>query len=115
MIVGCKDIKFADLKRACVNDETLIKFAVGLVPTPLQHLPAIVDNQKYLVALQVRTIQSLPWKRKKDLCESLLQGVKVKGVPDTIYDYADILLAIDSELFSQYLEEEDRRNAEGRY
>lgn len=111
MIVGCKDIDFAALKRACRSETSLVRFVVDLVPTPLQHIPAIVDNQKYLVALQVRTIQSFAWQKRKDLCEALLQGVRIKGVSDTLYDYSDILLAIDSRAFAKYLQEE-RENAE---
>jgi len=109
MVVGCKNIEFSELKQACKSSETLKQYALDLVPTPLRHIQAIVDNQKYFVALQVRTIQSLPWQTKKTLCESLLCGARVKGVADVIYDYSDILRAIDSELFEQYLEEEDRR------
>lgn len=37
---------------------------------------------------------------------------RINGVPDTIYDYSDLLLAIDSEAFERYLREEDQR-AEG--
>jgi len=108
MIVGCKNIDFTALKRACANEETLAKFAYNIVPTPLQHLQEVLDNQKYLVALQVRSIQSMPWKRRKQLCESLLKGARIKGVPDAFYDYTDILLSIDCDAFSRYLEEEDR-------
>jgi hypothetical protein len=112
MVVGCKEIDFAALKQACQSEEALVKFAVHLVPSPLRHIPAIISNQKYLVALQVRTIQSLPWQRRKSLCEYLLQDVVVKGIVDSIYDYNDLLMAIDCAAFQKYLEEEEKRDAE---
>ena len=105
MIVGCKDIPLNDLRRACSSHESLLSFALGLVPTPLRHLPQITDNQKYLVALYVRSLQSIDWQKKKYLCENLLMGVSVKGVSDVIYDYTDILAAIDPGAFKRYLEE----------
>lgn len=113
MIVGCKDIDFTELKRACRSEESLLRFTIGLVPTPLQHICEIVDNQKYFVALQVRSIQSITWQKRKDLCESLLQGVRIKGLPDAIYDYSDLLLAIDRDAFKRYLREEEERRAQG--
>lgn len=112
MIVGCKDVDFSALKQACRSDTSLQRFTLNLVPTPLRHIPAIIDNQKYFVALQVRSIQSFTWQKRKDLCEALLQGIRIKGVPDALYDYNDILLAIDSRAFEKYLQEE-RKNAEG--
>jgi len=110
MIVGRKD--FTKLKLACRSEDSLLRFTVDLVPTPLRHIREVVDNQKYLVALHVRSLQSLPWQKRKDLCEHLLHGARIKGVPDTLYDYSDLLLAIDSEAFERYLREEDQR-AEG--
>jgi hypothetical protein len=106
MLVGRKEIVFTDLKRACRSSDALQKFALSLVPMPLQHLSDIIGNQKYYVALQVRAIQSLTWKTKKQLCEDLLHGVRVKGIPTVLYDYEDILMAIDREAFARYLEEE---------
>lgn len=109
MIVGCKDIDFVELKHACRSEDSLLRFTLGLVPTPLRHIREIVDNQKYFVALQVRSIQSLTWQKRKDLCESLLHGARIKGVPDALYDYSDLLLAIDRVAFERYLQEEDKR------
>ena len=105
MIVGRKDIDFTKLKLACRSEDSLLRFTVDLVPTPLRHI-------REVVALHVRSLQSLPWQKRKDLCEHLLHGARIKGVPDTLYDYSDLLLAIDSEAFERYLREEDQR-AEG--
>lgn len=109
MLVGTKDVNFSDLKASCTNTESLRRFSDSLVPLPLLHLPEVVDNQRYLVALYVRQIKAFPWQRRKDLCEALLNGVHVRGVADYIYDYADILAAINIEKFNQYLEEEMQR------
>ena len=109
MIVGCKYVDFASLKRACYSEDSLLRFTLALVPTPVRHIQEIVDNQKYFIALQVRSMQSLTWQKRKDLCEHLLQGARIKGVPDAFYDYSDILMAIDRDAFERYLREEDLR------
>ena len=80
MIVGRKDIDFTKLKLACRSEDSLLRFTIDLVPTPLRHIREVVDNQKYLVALHVRSLQSLPWQKRKDLCEHLLHGARIKGV-----------------------------------
>ena len=43
------------------------------------------------------------------MCEHLLKGARIKGVPDAFYDYSDILMAIDRDAFERYLREEDLR------
>ena len=107
MIIGSKDVDYSALKAACYSERTLLEFTINLVPTPLRHITAIVDNQKYFVALQVRAIQSMSWHKRKNLCESLLKGARIMGVPDSFYDYSDILLAIDREAFAKYLQEDE--------
>lgn len=109
MMIGQKEFKVVELKQACRDVASLSAYAVELVPLPLRHIAAVVDNQKYYIALHVRALKSLTWQKRKDLCEGLLCNVRIKGVPDNFYDYRDILLAIDREAFLRYLKEE--RNA----
>lgn len=113
MVVGCKDLDFSAMKRACRSPDALKAYALEIVPTPLRHIRAIIDNQKYLVALQVRGVASIPWQRRKALCEALLDGAYIRGVPDAVYDYNDLLQIIDVSAFERYLREEELRNAEG--
>lgn len=106
MIVGKKDIPLGALKRACTSSEALIAFATELVPTPLRHIPEITNNQKYYVALLVRSTLSLKWEVRTKLCAPLLEGVRIKGIPDAIYDYDDLIQEIDPEAFMQYRRED---------
>lgn len=106
MIIGKKDIPIGALKRASTSPEALIEFATELVPTPLRHIPEITDNQKYYVALLVRSTLSLSWDARTKLCAPLLEGVRIKGVPDTIYDYEDLILEIDPDAFMRYRKED---------
>lgn len=109
MIIGTKSVDFSALKKACSSVEALQAFTLSLVPTPLRHLESVIDNQKYFVALQVRAIQSLSWKRRKELCEGLLKGARIKGTPYAFYDYSDLLLEIDREAFQRYIREDAAR------
>lgn len=107
MIVGTKTIPLGQLREACNSLSSLVRFAEQLVPKPLRHLSSIAENQKYLVAIVLRDIKSIPYKRRIELCEGLLLGVSVTGVVNVVHDYEDILAEIDTELLYQYLFKEE--------
>jgi hypothetical protein len=58
-------------------------------------VPEIVDNQRYLVAIEVRKINTLSFKYKKELYEKLLEGVTVRGTINTLIDIEDILSSVN--------------------
>jgi len=107
MIVGSKVISTTDLKRATYSVESLKRFAESLVPKPIRHFPQIVDNQKYLVAIALRTMVSIPFKRRTELCEGLLEGIQVRGVLTTVIDFYDLIMAADTDLLYKALFERD--------
>lgn len=69
MIVGCKDIDFAELKHACRSEDSLLRFTLGLVPTPLRHIREVVDNQKYLLRFRF-ALYNLLRGRSERICVS---------------------------------------------
>lgn len=106
MLVGTKNINMSELKKACDTEDSLLRYTLKLVPLPMKHMQAVISNQKYLIALNVRTIISIPWKRRKGLCEYILRGVVIKGAVDAIYDYQDLLEEIDVDIFKELLNAE---------
>lgn len=44
MIVGRKDIDFTKLKLACRSEDSLLRFTIDLVPTPLRHIREVVGQ-----------------------------------------------------------------------
>lgn len=104
MIVGTKDIDLEELRRSAKDATSLINYAESLVPRVLRHHVAIVNNQKYLVALYLRNMNSIPYKRRINLCEELLAEVSVTGVINTIIDFNDILTSINIDELIDYLE-----------
>lgn len=103
MIVGTKYIDQTELRKHCKNSQMLKDYCMLLVPRIVRHQRAIVDNQKYLVALYVRDFKSIPYKDRKALCESLLEDVSITGVANTIYDFDDVLSMIDVERLSEFV------------
>ena len=80
---------------------------MSLVPRCIRHIQAIVDNQKYLAALYLRNIQSIPYNTRKQRCEELLSGISVTGVINTVTDFEDILLQVDMDLLITFLFKEE--------
>ena len=111
MIIGNKHIDFGLLRSACVDAETLTKYVVNMVPETIQHIPAIVDNQKYYAALHVRNFTDIPYYRRMELCNELLRGVKVRGTTNELYDYRDLLAAINVDQVVKLWENWERQDA----
>lgn len=103
MIIGSKDVDYDLLKAATKSNNALANYAVSLVPRCIRHIPQIVDNQKYFVALTLRDLKAIPYTLRKERCEELLHGVSIAGVVNTIIDFEDILLQVDMDLLVQYL------------
>ena len=76
-----------------------------LVPRVIRHQRAILDNQKYLVALYVRDFKSLPYTERKELYEGLLKDVSVTGIANTVYDFEDLLSNSNIEKLARYVRE----------
>ena len=109
MLVGNKNVNIRELRNACSSPTALEQFAVSLVPEQVRHVRAIVNNQKYYVATMVRDFKSLPYARKQALCSSLLYGVTVCGVCNELFDYNDLLSAVDITLWEKLEEAENAK------
>lgn len=103
MIVGTKRVNLKELAKVAEDKSTLLAYARGLVPIYLQHRQEIVNNQLYLVALYLRTLESIPWYTRKELCEFLLKGVYITGVPNYIVDVKDIRAVTNIEKLKRYI------------
>ena len=95
MIVGTKTIDKEKLVLACHSDKDLEEYAISLVPRAFRHIPEIVSNQKYLVALEVRLLEKLRYDKRVSLCNKLLENVNINGVINNVSDIEDLLSNID--------------------
>lgn len=93
--MGTKEVEAHDVAMHCYDVDALRKYSDSLVPRILRHDKRIVNNQRYLIAMVVRSLVSIPYAKRKKLCEGLLEGVSISGLANEIYDYDDIILSID--------------------
>lgn len=99
MLVGNKAIQDKELRLHCSSVASLLAYVNTLIPAQVRHIPQIVANQKYLVATHVRNLTGLPYARKRSLCAALLEGVRVCGVCNELYDYSDLVGSVDTEVW----------------
>lgn len=105
MLVGSDSIDFNRLK-AMTSAEQLSDFAVELVPPLFRHVKEIVDNQKYLIALNVRKMYKDDYNKWHPLCEELLADVRVTGGIHSICTCQDLLHECDTKILSKFLQKE---------
>lgn len=103
MIVGTKTIPRDSLILASKSVKELIEFSDSLVPRVIRHNINIINNQRYLTAIEVRRIKSIDYDRRKYLCEKLLEGVSVRGTINTIIDFSDIMSESNVSMILRYM------------
>lgn len=90
MLVGTKVIDHSRFNKIR-NTNQLERLSISLVPEVLRHLPYIIDNQKYIVALYFRKYSDLPFRKKKELLDKFTENLAVKGSVTNITSFEDIL------------------------
>lgn len=107
MIVGTIDIPHQELLNCGTDVRKLQQFAWRLVPPCARHLKGILDNQKYLVALELRNIRNLDYKAKMEAANKLLEGVRIQGIVEKVISVEDIFLDIDTDYFFKIIFEKE--------
>ena len=106
MLVGCRGRPSEQIKEATTVGQ-LKKLATNSVPLLFRHIKEIVDNQKYLLALEVRHLYKSDYNKWHPLCEGLLEDVKVTGSVHDIYTCYDLLQQCDMDVIEKYIEKEE--------
>lgn len=80
MLISTRNIDY-DIVTKCVGrPDSLVTYANSLVPIWAHHVNGLVDNQRYYLALHVRKLLNIPYKRRKELYEALVNGISLTGV-----------------------------------
>lgn len=106
MLVGCRSIPSEQIQEALTVSQ-LKRLAVNSVPLLFRHIPAIVNNQKYLLALEVRKMYKGDYNKWHPLCTGLLEGVTVTGSVHDIYTCYDLLQECDMSIIEKFIEKEE--------
>ena len=97
MIVGSKNVNKSELAKCVSSVSKLIDYSDSLVPEYLRYRKEILFNQRYVVALAIREMQSIPYNDRVMLLDRFLRDTYITGVVDRIYDIEDLFDYVDKE------------------
>lgn len=108
MIVGSKNINKSELAKCVSSVSKLIDYSDSLVPEYLRYRKEILFNQRYVVALTIREMQSIPYNDRVMLLDRFLRDTYITGVVDRIYDIEDLFDCVDKEEVERIRDNEEK-------
>lgn len=108
MIVGSKNINKSELAKCVSSVSKLIDYSDSLVPEYLRYRKEILFNQRYVVALAIREMQSIPYNDRVMLLDRFLRDIYITGVVDRIYDIEDLFDYVDKEEVERIRDNEEK-------
>lgn len=108
MIVGYKNINKSELAKCVSSVSKLIDYSDSLVPEYLRYRKEILFNQRYVVALAIREMQSIPYNDRVMLLDRFLRDTYITGVVDRIYDIEDLFDYVDKEEVERIRDNEEK-------
>lgn len=108
MIVGTLDLDFDKIHDCTEHVSELCDYSDSLVPKWARHITPIVHNQRYYVAIHVRNMLTIPYKKRKEMFNELIADIHLKGVMSEFIPISDILAECDKELLCSAIQERFR-------
>ena len=108
MIVGSKNINKSELAKCVSSVSKLIDYSDSLVPEYLRYRKEILFNQRYIVALAIREMQSISYNDRVMLLDRFLRDTYITGVVDRIYDIEDLFDYVDKEEVERIRDNEEK-------
>ena len=91
MIIYTRDLDFNKVCTIVNSHGNLVRYVENLVPTWARCFPHIVDNQRYYVAMQLRSILQVPFKVRKAYVEELCNGLSLRGLTTVCITVSEVL------------------------
>lgn len=110
MVVGCSSINFDELRKHLGSPESVLGYTLSLVPTWAKGIKGIEDNQRYFIALHIRKMLSIPYNKRKELTDALVNKICITGISSTVTSITDIVEHCDKEILADLLRSELEKN-----
>lgn len=95
MIVGTTFIDYNKINTFIGRPREFCDWVDSLVPKWARHITSIKDNQRYYIAIHLRQVISIPYVRRMELINPLIDGIHVRGSIDEFVAITEILDACD--------------------
>lgn len=110
MIVGTTDIDMQYIRQHVGDPDTIVKYACSLVPSWASHIQGIMDNQRYLVAVKLRNMLSIPYKVRESATSALIEGISLYGMVNDFVSITEIIDLCDKDKLAEALKWRIRTN-----
>jgi len=92
-----------EILRHTRSTSELDKYVEDLIPPVLKHIDEVRQNQRYLIACYIRSMEQLSYEKRCKLCDHLMQNICITGTLNELYDYTDLERSVDMQKVFKYL------------
>lgn len=103
MLVAVIDIDTEFIKQHQMEPESIVRYAVSLVPSWAVHIRGIVDNQRYYVAVRVRNMLTIAYKTREAITNALIREISLYGMLNDFITLDELLDECDKTKLSEAL------------
>lgn len=97
MLVFTMSIDTGYIKQHQMDPNSIVDYAISLVPNWAAHIRGIVDNQRYYVAVKVRNMLTLPYKTREAITTALITNISLFGMLNDFVALDEVLALCDKE------------------
>lgn len=91
MLVGTTHVDHEKIKKFIGNPSGIVTYVETLVPLWARHIPGIIDNQRYYVAIHVRKLISIPYKLRMELANALINNIRLHGMVSEFISIKEVI------------------------
>lgn len=103
MIIGTTNIDYSIIKSFVGKPDDLVTYVENLVPTWARHVPSIVHNQRFYIAIHVRKVLTIPYKQRMELVNALIENINIQGIMSNFTAITDVINVCDKEALVEML------------
>lgn len=106
MLIGSTDIDNELVTELVDNHKALIAYAESLVPLWAKHLPHVINNQRYYMALMIRNMLHISFYVRMSACKCLMEGCYICGIVNEVIPISRVFDACNTELLVKMLKKD---------
>ena len=102
MLVGKSDVDTSELVKHTRTSEEFLMYTDSLVPYDFRHNKTIVDNQRYLCCLLLRSCDGVSWDIKKKILDDVMPAIHIVGFTDMLIDVNSLFGLINKDKLMKF-------------
>lgn len=105
MLIGSDNIDYNKITSMINDIPGIIAYVESMIPAYARHLPYIVMNQRYYVAIHIRDMLHIPYKVRMEAASALISGITIFGVITSFTPIKTLFECVDANVLIKMLQE----------